>query len=163
MCGHRVRANYALLFVVLMFVSVCVSTHAFRTGTSEKAEKDSSDYQPAEHRGEVKEELSEEERLADYVCSEQDLPEEVLRDFDRCTKHIPAYRVSDCQVIKWLAFRYCLLQKLNLLERCRREVFGRDIDPNDQRKLLCGNETIEKKVCRSNIRFLLLSENWKQG
>ena len=60
------------------------------------------------------------------VCSKEDLPDEIIDSFDRCTNFIPVYR------------------QLNLLKRCRDKIFnGTNFSKNDIRKAVCFNSTME--------------------
>lgn len=70
------------------------------------------------------------------VCSKEDLPQQVMDEFDRCAYFIPMYR------------------QLNLLIRCRQEVFnGSDFTANQMRKELCFNRTIEHEFHMCMVRI----------
>lgn len=70
------------------------------------------------------------------VCSKEDLPQDVMDEFDRCAYYIPMYR------------------QLNLLIRCRQIIFnGTNYSANEMRKELCFNRTAEHEfhMCMVNI------------
>lgn len=70
------------------------------------------------------------------VCSKEDLPEEIIDSFDRCTNFIPVYR------------------RLDLLRRCRAKVFNETTTKNDIRKAICFNATTEHlfNECMTEIK-----------
>ena len=71
------------------------------------------------------------------VCSKEDLPEEIIDSFDRCTNFIPVY------------------QKLDLLRRCRDKVFkDTHSTKNEIRKEICFNKTAEHlfNECMTQIK-----------
>jgi hypothetical protein len=70
------------------------------------------------------------------ICSKDDLPEEVVDAYDRCTNFIPVYK------------------QLNLLTRCRSKVFPGNLSKNSIRKIICFNRTAEHEFnqCLSQIK-----------
>lgn len=70
------------------------------------------------------------------VCSKDDLPQEVMDEFDRCAYYIPIYR------------------QLNLLIRCREIVFnGTNYNSNQMRKELCFNQTTEHQFHECMVKI----------
>lgn len=70
------------------------------------------------------------------ICSKDDLPEEVVDAYDRCTNFIPVYK------------------QLNLLTRCRSKVFPNHFSKNNIRKIICFNRTAEHEFnqCLTQIK-----------